>query len=572
MNEVRELIANGYPLRLFQWIAFDRFLGISFLNPQFLYTCAPSILLILLACSRWWARLMDRPSVFAVVYSIPLLALTFQNSLGDAVQWMENINGRYYMSEPGATWVHHWSYYFLHRYANIGVQDSIAWSSRAAGVLFLWLVAHISLRLLPDETPQRRLLFRIAYCVSGATLLFFGYVENTPIAFAVEQLWVLCTILWLHNPSWTRLSLMSIAFALATLCHGRVGFFGIPFGVAILLPSAHLLTRLLRVVVSGVLYLGSLAGAVFAIFSLDRKHIIGGPFGNVTGGGNNTMFVPLETLLSIEHWTQTASAFLISVGFLAPCAVVWLVYRLVRHPDRVILWAISYVVASLIYLGVWEFDLGIFLDWDLIFSGAGALLFVTAYAIATTRIPAWLAVVPLMITSLTTLAFGMIANGEPFATTVTPTASLGTLAPHCSAQGLKRTLYTDPELIHPQGQAEADLPNREWGPERTPPPFGERPFGARYEGYLQVPEAGKYWLLFMANGNVRVTVGGQILFERWSGFEWRVTAERAIRFPTAGWYPVTLEFFTTTTVVPLQLSVESQSIPQHRVQMAELCH
>jgi hypothetical protein len=572
MNEIRELIAKGYPLRLFEWIPFDRFLGISFFNPHFLYTCVPSVLLILLACSRWWARITDRPAVFTIVYSIPLLTLTFQNSLGDAVQWMENINGRYYMSEPGATWVHHWAYYFLHHYANVGVQDSIAWSSRAAGVLFLWLVAHISVRLLPDETPQRRLLFRLVYCVSGATLLFFGYVENTPIAFAVEQLWILCTIFWLRNPSWIRLSMMSIAFALATLCHGRIGFFGIPFGVAILLPPAPLLMRLVRVAVAGAFYLGPLAAAILAIFSLDRTHIIGGPLGNVTGGGNNTMFVPLNVLLSTQHWIQTSSSFLLSVGILAPCALVWLGYRLVRNPDRIILWATSYVLSSLIYLGVWEFDLGIFLDWDLIFSGAGALLFVSAYAIVATRTPAWLAVFPLVVTSLASLAFGMIANGEPFSTIVTPTASLGTLAPHCSAQGLKRTFYTDPELTQQQGQAEADLPNREWGPERTPLPFGERPFGARYEGYLQVPEAGKYWLLFMANGNVRVSVGGQILFERWSGFEWRVTAERALRFPSPGWYPVTLEFFTTTTVVPLQLSLESQLRPQHRVEMAELCH
>jgi len=572
VNEFYNLLSSAYPLRLFEWIPSGRLRGISFLNPHFLATCIPFVVLIVLACSRWWARLTDRPAIFAILYGVPLLTLNFENFLGDAVQWTESINGRYFMSEPGATWIHHWGYRFLHTYANVGVQDSIAWSSRAAGLLFLWLVAHISLSLLPDATPQRRLLFRLVYFASGTTLLFYGYVENTPIAFAVEQLWVLCTLLWLRSPTWARLSGMSAAFAVATLCHGRVGFFALPFVVASLIPNARPLMRVARAATAGVVYVGLLASAVTAIFLLDRSHIIGGPLGNVTGGGNNTMFIPLTTLITLKHWSETFSVFLISVGILAPLGALWMLYRLCWKGDAITVWTTVYLLASLIYLGSWEFDFGTFLDWDLVFSGAGAALFATALALATLPVPPWLATLPLIATSLTTLAFGMIANGQPFSLNWTPTASSGSIARTCSSEGLRRTYYSDSELTIPAGPAEVDVPHREWGAERTPLPLGERPFGARYEGFLKISEAGTYWLRFIGNGNLRVSVGGETLYQRWSGFEWRVTAERALRFPSAGWYPVTIEFFTTTTSVPLLLSLGSRTISQHPVTNAELCH
>ncbi len=572
MTEIYQLLSGGYPLRLFDWIPSGRFLGISFLSPHFLATCVPFVLLILLGCSRWWARFTDRPVLFALIHSFPLLILNFQNSLGDAVQWTENINGRYYMSEPGATWIHHWGYQFLHKYANVGVQDSIAWSSRVAGVLFLWLVARISVRLLPNATPESRLLFRLVYFASGATLLFFGYVENTPIAFAVEQLWVLCTLVWLGNPSWIRLCVMSVAFALATLCHGRVGFFAVPFVAASLLPHARPLKRSARATLSSALYIVVLTATVSAIFLLDRGNIIGGPYGNVTGGGNNTMFVSLASLATLQHWSEIASAFLISVGVLAPVGFLWMLLHVLWKRDAIILWASFYALASLIYVTCWEFDLGTFLDWDLVFSGAGALLFVTALALGSMRVSPWLATPPLVITSLVSLAFGMIANGEPFSVNWTPTASSGTLIPRCSNEGLQRTYFSDSELTVREGESDADTPNREWAADRTPLPLGERPFGARYQGYLNIPSAGTYWLGFMANGNVRVSVGERVLYSRWSGFEWRVTAERALTFPSAGWYPVTIEFFTTTTVVPLRVTLESRTVPQHPLTKPELCH
>jgi hypothetical protein len=75
----------------------------------------------------------------------------------------------------------------------------------------------------------------------------------------------------------------------------------------------------------------------------------------------------------------------------------------------------------------------------------------------------------------------------------------------------------------------------------------------------------------MAQGNVRLVVGDQVLFERWKGLEVRLTIEREIFFPAEGWYPIVVEFYTVVQNVPLKVSLESNTTPLHVLTAQELC-
>src|ERR1043166_7137162 len=88
---------------LFDWIPQGRFWGLTFWGSQFFIACTPVVILCCLSLSKRWARFTDSPNVFALVYGVPFFLLTFQDSLGDSIQMMESIHGRYYMSEPASS-------------------------------------------------------------------------------------------------------------------------------------------------------------------------------------------------------------------------------------------------------------------------------------------------------------------------------------------------------------------------------------------------------------------------------------------------------------------------------------
>jgi len=557
---------------LVSWIPAHRFLGISATDPRFLTLCAVFVILSLLACSSMWGRFTARPIVFACIYSTPFFLVGFHNFLGDSVQWRDSIHGRYYMSEPGATFIHHWAYRLLHEYFNVGVQSSIAFTSRIAGFLYLLVTARLSLRVLPDADPRSILLFRLAFFAAGVSLLFFGYVENTPLALPAEVLWMLSVVIFLQHPSWWNVIKSGAALALATFIHGRVSFIAPAFACACLIPTGSLWLRIRRAALGGFAYVGILAVVIAYIFLFDSRSILGNPFGNATGGGNRQMFINPEELLKWSHWLELISASLVSGGILVPLGLIGTLRGAIVRRDPVYLWVLSYVIADAIYLGFWEFDFGYFIDWDLIFSGALPLLFATALTIGRAKAPAFLIAPFLAVTAVISLAFGMVVNGTPFSSNITPTASSAAPASICKEKGLLRTYFADSALSNPVGPGESAVPWQEWIWPKVPGPLGSKPFGASYQGYIHVAAAGVHRIFLEATGNVRLIVGEQTLYERWSGFEWKVTAERDIEFPSEGWYPVTLQFYTTINAVPLKLSLESRSVRAHVPTAEELCY
>ncbi len=560
-----------HTMTLLSWIPPERLNAISILEPHFLYVCAPMILLVVLCAFRFWAQLMERPIVFAFVYSLPFFLMGFGESWGDSVQWSESIGARYFMSEPGATWIHHWAYRFLHDYCNMGVQASIAFTSRVAGFLFLLIVAVLSRQLLPNATPQQRLVFRCVYFVAGVSLLFFGYVENTPLALPMEQLWILASVIYVKEPSWRRLVWMSCAMAAATLTHGRLSFYAPVFGLACILPNASIATRFKRGLVGGLLYLLLIAAAVIYIQVFDSRYLIGGPWGNITGGGNRQMFTALNDMLRWDHWFGRGMAVFVGGGLLAPVGLLGVAYCVRRIREPLYCWLAAYAAASLCFVSLWEFDYGPAGDWDLVFSAAPPFILIAALLVAPSRIPRVISLLVCAATAVTSLAFGSVVNGRPFEFVVPPTAASVASSQVCKTPGLERTYFADSQLSQALGAPETDLLHREWANDRTPLPTGGRPFGARYRGYVHIPAAGRYRIPIMAQGNVRLVVGDQVLFERWKGLEVRLTIEREIFFPAEGWYPILVEFYTVVQNVPLKVSLESNTTPLHVLTAAELC-
>lgn len=495
----------------------------------------------------------------------------FGESWGDAVQWSESINARYFMSEPGATWIHHWAYKFLNGYCNMGVQASIAFTSRVAGFLYLLLTAVISNQLLPSCTVQRRLLFRIMHFVSGLAILFFGYVENTPLALPAEMLWVVTSVSFFQSPSNLKAILMGMTLALATLIHGRTSFYAPALAVACIVAPSPMRIRLTRAGLCGIFYVALIASTIIYIKAFEFKYVIGGPWGNVTGGGNRQMFTPIGYLLSSQHWSDRGAALFMAGGLLSPIGLLAMCARLRRMAEPLSAWIVAYCGASLIFVSVWEFDYGPAGDWDLIFSAVNPFLILTALTLAPSRLPVPIVAILCSGTAVASLFFGTIVNGRPFQPTLPPTAAPPSSAHVCTRPGLERTYFTDRNLSQPLGPPEVDIPNREWANDRTPLPTNGRPFGARYQGYLRVPAAGRYRVPIMAQGNVRLIVGERVLFERWYDLEVRVTIEREIAFPAEGLYPISVEFFSTTQNVPLKVSFESNKIPLHTLTIDEVC-
>jgi hypothetical protein len=558
-------------MSFFSWIPPQRLLEISFSDPRLFADCLPLIVLCCLGASKRWARFTDSPLVFAIVYGSPFFLLTFQDSLGDSTQFLEGIHARYYMSEFASTWTHYWLFRLLHEPFNVGAKFVIAFSSRLAGLVYLWAVAKTSIRLFPNLEPQRRLAYRLMFFTAGVTLMFYGYVENTPLALPAEQVWVLASIGFLLSPSFYTLFKCSLALAFATAFHGRIAFLVPAFILACCIPAGSSSLRFKRVLFGGGVYFAFLAAAVAYIVFIDFRHIAGSLYGNALGGGNGRMFVPGHLIIARAHWQPILEGLFLAGGVLVPCGLV-AAGEAVFNREPILLWALGYLCSSAVYVFFWEFDFGPFLDWDLVFSAVGPLLLLAGVRVARSKVPIVLLVPFMTGSAYMTMAFGAILNGGPLTLNVVPRAAAPVAHFACSAHGLKRTYFSDSGLTTPIGIAETDIPDHQYEPTGTESPNSGRPFGAVFEGYLWVPSSGRYRFFIRAQGNFRLRIAHRLLFERWTGFEWRITSERVLSFSKSGWYPIRLEFFSRVEGFWVRLGIESATRTKSPVTMEELCH
>jgi len=562
---------------LFSWIPLQHLAVVqgclpmaTLTSPEFLIACAPLAILCLLSLFSWWARLNDSPWVFAVTHSIPFFVLTFNDSLGDAGQVTENIGARYHMSEPLATWTHYWFFKFLAPY-NIGAKDAIAWSSRVGGLFYCLFIAMASMRLYPDLSPSRRLLHRLMFLTPGVAFLCYGYIENPPLALPAEQLWIVASLAFLANPSFLNVAGCAAALALTTAIHGRASFLFPALAVGYMLPPGSLLLRLARGAVGSVIYFGLLGALVAYIFYIEPHFISGGMQGNVTGGGNRQMFVQLSQIFTYEHLKRYLFPMLVAGGILAPLGIIRLLTMWFK-PQRLDLWCLFYLAASLVYVLGWEFDYGPYIDWDLVFSAATPLILMASLALIPSRIPNLCFVPFLLGTAHLSNTFAVMVNGSPLALNTVPTAQPAAAPLTCQNPGLLRTYYEDAALSVPVGTPETDIPLHDYGQNGAPFPAPGKPLGASFTGQISIPEAGRYRFFLIGQRNVRLSIGDQPLVDRWINYEWRVTSEREINFPAPGKYPISIQFFSTNSSFPLQLEIESARYRRRKITIEELCH
>jgi PA14 domain len=540
--------------------------------PGFALACLPLFILCILSLSARWARFTDRPIIFALTHSIPFFLFTFQDSLGDAGQVLDGVRARYHMSEPLATWSHYWSFRFLHEPFNIGAKDAVGLTSRIAGFFYLFFVAKVSLKLYPDLSPTRRLLHRLVFLTAAISFLFYGYIENPPLALPAEQLWVLLSLTFLQVPTMGNLAKCSAALALTALLHGRASFLYPALAFGCLIPAGTLLKRLSRAVVGSLVFFGCIAAFVTYVFVIEPNHISGGHLGNVTGGGNRQMFVTMSQMFSAEHWQPIVRSLLIFGGLIAPLGLLRL-FTMWRKPDAVSVWCLGYLAADVVYLFLWEFDYGPYIDWDLVASGVCPLLLMGSMLVVRSRIPAILILPLLLASSYISNTWAVLTNGAPLGLYLTPTAEAPSSTVSCTVKGLKRTYFKDANLSIPAGPAETDVPYHEFGPSTIAQvaPGATNGLGGVFDGFVSIPKEGRYRFFVLGQGNFRFTVGGHTLVNRWVGHEWRVSADREIRFPSAGRYPIRLEFFTINQNFPVMLDVESADYERRKVTAEDLC-
>lgn len=553
------------------WIPQGRLLGLEYLHGSFPVLCACLLIPIALCAWKRWAHLVDAPWVFALLYGVPFLALNFQDSLGDTHQVMDYITQRYYMSEPGSTVIHYWLYRFLAEPFNLSAKAVIALSSSIAGVIYLWLTAKISCVLLPDADARRRLLFRLVYFAAGSSLLFYGYVENPPIAMPAEQAWVLATLIFLRTPSTRNNVICGVALAIATIMHGRASFLAPALLVGSMIPPGPISRRLMSATVAGTAFVATIAVVVGSILLFDPDGIMTNRVGNILGGGNRRMFVEAFRFFSPGHWFELWSILWVAAGVTAPAILLGFFTRArVPYPSYLV-WALSYIISGVVYVAIWEFDYGFFMDWDLLFSGAGGITFLSAAALAASRIPV-LVVLPFVGSSLVvSMACAAVINGGPLGLSAAPAAVYGEPQPQCTPGGLQRRYFADSNLSEPIGVQVTEIAKGEWNiGNQTHPNLG-KPFGARYSGYVHIPGPGRYRFYLQAAGNLRFRVSNITLYERWTGFEWQIGSEREVYFPRDGWYPLEAELYSTLVDFKFKVEAESSTVPRHLLRADELC-
>ena len=539
----------------------------SFTGTPFLLTCAPVFILILLGFSKTWARITDRPIVFALVYGTPFFLLTFIDSLGDANHVVQMIYHKYWMSEFGATWIHYWMFKFLHAPLNLSAKAVVALSNRLAGLVYLWAVAHASCTLCPEGTPSKRLLYRLAFFSAGITIMFYGYVENSPISLAGEQLWLWTALALFIRPSVKRAATSGLVFALATSLHGRMLFLSPLFALACVMPAGSLLGRFKRLFVGSATYVFLLGGMIAYIYFFDYAGTMGSFIGNAKGGGNGRMFVESQWWFHPSRMYGILRYAFISVGVLLPLSVLFVLFGLVKR-GALLLWGCVYVAIDLLYWFFWEFDYGPLVDCDLVVAGAGAFVFLSAFAILCWNIPRIVVVPCVLGSAYVTMSFAMYVNKAPLswnmAPQVTPVDSSGA----CVTEGLQLTHFSDQALQNPLGAPSPAVPFVHYGATATAPASKE--FGGVYSGYLKVPQPGRYRLYLRTLAMARVSLGTLTVFDDWTAPKGQIV-DREVSFPRAGAYPIRVEFFTTVPTAPFQIEIEGPGLEKRPIALEDLC-
>lgn len=372
-----------------------------------IFLCAAALTPLFI--SRRLAALLRSPVVFALLFSIPFIYIDFTIHRGDSADWVTFIEGRWFTSAPGATLVHHLFFVAGRCLLNKGPEFAIQWSSRASGLISLMAIALISNILFGDD--RQRMLFRLVMYLAGYTLLFCGYMENTPPMIPCELFFVYFTIRYLSTEAPRQLVHASLCLSLASLMHGSACFV---FPALLFVIGVRHWGQWRKALTIGFIALGTyllpIVHLLMWIFIFDREGIIGDIWGNISHGGklylSLFLFTPYEpyTMFSPQHLRDILNIVAMGAGCNAIIALPFLCLVLTHIRRGIHPLLLGYFAGRAVLLIFFHPNLGAVDDWDLTVPCTIPMVLISAYAAtrAADKAGARLAVAPLLLANAVT--------------------------------------------------------------------------------------------------------------------------------------------------------------------------
>lgn len=317
-------------------------------------------------CSEWLVR--QRPAAIALVAVAAMGVFWFwrvEASRGDAFKYLIMLrDDRWFVtSQPLSTAAFSVAY---------GALGPTGWPPAAAAAAVsvlaggLWVVALLA--LLRPTAPMTAALLVASAALAGATLVFFGYVETMALPLALATWYLVAAESALAGQrAWPA----ALVFGLTVAAHGQM----LLLGPSLLVVAVAVFRREGRLRGLGFLALAALPVVIMAaVVLLNQGHVYDTLVGDILGGGDRRMFVPWDAASVVtERYTMLSGLHLWEIANLLLRAGLWLPLLAVgavagwwpqRREARAGFWALI-VLGSLAFIGLWNADFGMDVDWDL---------------------------------------------------------------------------------------------------------------------------------------------------------------------------------------------------------------
>jgi hypothetical protein len=322
-------------------------------------------------CKGWRLHLphTQRTALFitlGVLVGLILWYFRAGNSLGDRINYLLMLrNGQwFYMSQPLSTAVFAAAYQVLSR-LGWPPEPAIAAVNCFAGGVWVFL----TLKLAEEIPSWNGRLLVVCVLLTGGMAIFFGYVEATPLPMTIALLYLYLARQALSGAQTVLPAALALGIAIAM--HGQMLY---------LIPSFAVLCFAAWRAGQGrqifpALALAVLPGLLTVSYALThRELILGKAYGDVLGGGDDRMFVPLTeivspyeyyTLFSIGHGMELINLILMVAPWVGLLLVFAIPAAWQRRREPWTWAAVSVILSSLLFVWMWNPDPGLAHDWDL---------------------------------------------------------------------------------------------------------------------------------------------------------------------------------------------------------------
>lgn len=386
VNNLRELIAYLFPFLTIIFVAASIVTAVyllrsfthSFSEVLFLHVIA------LVAFAVWGFRKLPFWSA-NLIFSLMLLAMYFSASmvrLGDHQYWVDRSR------EPvldKSEFLSNLLYHII--YLTNGPYDYIA---PIAGFFTALTFMVLARNVIKDNLDFAAL----AFLASTVNIVFFrDFIENPPLSVPFILLYANYLVKYYKQPQRGYVNILAAAFFLAMAClfHGQNTFISPAILLVIFLKKSNNFSKIIRdsgfalLMATGVIFL------IYSALSLTHLEIIPG---NMHGGGDYQMFVPLleikgysqYTMFSLQNFSKVGNILILVSPLLLISPVTLALVFFSKNRFQPILYNLPLTILSLGYMAflfLWDFDLGWPTDHDLMTTmGLPLALVYTAYLIS----------------------------------------------------------------------------------------------------------------------------------------------------------------------------------------------